>query len=417
MTERIAAGGLLWRTDSTSPELALVHRKKYSDWTLPKGKPEPGETLAETAVREVKEETGTTPCRGALAGVSTYGADREKKTVVFWHMFASDAPALELAEDVDEVEWMTREAAEERLTHDEAREVVQRARPPRVAAPGAPSITRWKAPERLRLTSDVEVAKTQLSLTLARATSAGEWSREAFLLLESAEAEARSGDLDNGWKYLHEAKRLELFGLDMETLSARKESLAREAASKLGGWRKEAVANLLAGLDNLGATAPIEHWRTVLYEAQKTRDEHSDNVYFRNRLLRKQMMWISGVLCALVVLFIVLLASGAGSVDVTGKKLELGPMLVAMNLGAMAACLSALITFATSTTQLPLPTHLANVSITLTRPLIGAVSGAAALLLLKSGGVTMGAGATPWIAPFLFGFSERVVVGALKPKE
>src|ERR687893_2392167 len=54
-----AAGGALWRpADGGGIETALVHRPKYDDWSLPKGKPEEGEHLLQTAVREVVEETG-----------------------------------------------------------------------------------------------------------------------------------------------------------------------------------------------------------------------------------------------------------------------------------------------------------------------------------------------------------------------
>ena len=53
----LAAGGVLWRGDPARPELALVHRPKYDDWSLPKGKAKTGEHLLVTALREVTEET------------------------------------------------------------------------------------------------------------------------------------------------------------------------------------------------------------------------------------------------------------------------------------------------------------------------------------------------------------------------
>lgn len=55
-----AAGGLVWRfeADGTSPLVALVHRSRYDDWTLPKGKLISGETPLAAAIREVREETG-----------------------------------------------------------------------------------------------------------------------------------------------------------------------------------------------------------------------------------------------------------------------------------------------------------------------------------------------------------------------
>ena len=55
-----AAGGVLWRPalGASGVEVALVHRPKYDDWSLPKGKLDPGESFKEAAVREVEEETG-----------------------------------------------------------------------------------------------------------------------------------------------------------------------------------------------------------------------------------------------------------------------------------------------------------------------------------------------------------------------
>ena len=56
----LAAGAVLWRPDADSgePLLAVIHRPRYDDWSLPKGKVDPGETEAVAAVREIHEETG-----------------------------------------------------------------------------------------------------------------------------------------------------------------------------------------------------------------------------------------------------------------------------------------------------------------------------------------------------------------------
>ena len=54
----------MWRTGPTrTAELAVIHRPKYDDWSLPKGKLKPGEGFCEAALREVEEETG---CRARL---------------------------------------------------------------------------------------------------------------------------------------------------------------------------------------------------------------------------------------------------------------------------------------------------------------------------------------------------------------
>jgi 8-oxo-(d)GTP phosphatase len=57
-----AAGGLLWREADGQRLLAVVHRPRYDDWTLPKGKLDPGEEFAAAALREVGEETGCHAC-------------------------------------------------------------------------------------------------------------------------------------------------------------------------------------------------------------------------------------------------------------------------------------------------------------------------------------------------------------------
>ena len=55
------AGVVLWRVTKKTTEIALVHRPKYDDWSLPKGKVEPGETHLACAAREAMEETGFEP--------------------------------------------------------------------------------------------------------------------------------------------------------------------------------------------------------------------------------------------------------------------------------------------------------------------------------------------------------------------
>ena len=53
-----AAGAVLWREVSGQLLVAVIHRARYDDWSFPKGKQDPGECLPETAVREIREETG-----------------------------------------------------------------------------------------------------------------------------------------------------------------------------------------------------------------------------------------------------------------------------------------------------------------------------------------------------------------------
>ena len=81
----LAAGGLLWRDESRS-EIAIVHRRRHDDWSLPKGKVDSDETLQQTAAREVEEETGMRPRVLEFAGETFYHVQGRPKSVLSWHM-------------------------------------------------------------------------------------------------------------------------------------------------------------------------------------------------------------------------------------------------------------------------------------------------------------------------------------------
>ena len=115
-----AAGGVVWRSapegeDGRDLEVLVIHRPRYDDWTLPKGKAEPGDAdLMATARREVWEETGLRCRLGADLGEVGYIAKGRPKVVHYWSMQA-DEGSFAANDEVDEAEWMTPEAARERL--------------------------------------------------------------------------------------------------------------------------------------------------------------------------------------------------------------------------------------------------------------------------------------------------------------
>jgi 8-oxo-dGTP diphosphatase len=86
-----AAGGVVWRVVEGKLRILLIHRTKYRDITLPKGKVDPGETLPETAAREIHEETGIKVSLGAPVGVSRYRLPSKRQKVVhYWAAEATD---------------------------------------------------------------------------------------------------------------------------------------------------------------------------------------------------------------------------------------------------------------------------------------------------------------------------------------
>ncbi|MCU1378091.1 MAG: hypothetical protein JWN29_1074 [Acidimicrobiales bacterium] len=121
----LAGGGVVWRTAATGePEVLLVHRPKYDDWSIPKGKCDPGETGERCALREVEEETGFRCTLGPELTSSAY-IDRKgrPKEVRWWVMTVVDG-AFTPAEEVDEVRWLPVERARWLLSYDRDRAVL-----------------------------------------------------------------------------------------------------------------------------------------------------------------------------------------------------------------------------------------------------------------------------------------------------
>ncbi|MBS1698757.1 MAG: NUDIX hydrolase [Actinobacteria bacterium] len=117
-----AAGGLVWRVVEDKLRILLIHRTKYRDVTLPKGKVDPGEMLAETAVREILEETGIRVSLGAPVGVSRYTmANRKQKVVHYWAAEATDeavrASVFVPNREIAAIEWVSLKKARTRLSY------------------------------------------------------------------------------------------------------------------------------------------------------------------------------------------------------------------------------------------------------------------------------------------------------------
>jgi 8-oxo-dGTP diphosphatase len=121
-----AAGGLLWREHNGVTEIVVVHRRRYDDWTLPKGKLNTSESHRQAALREVLEETGYRAEIVGFAGAIAYETDKGPKVVQFWHMRPLDvAPSLDLDTEVEEVVWLTREQVITKLQYPLERALVQ----------------------------------------------------------------------------------------------------------------------------------------------------------------------------------------------------------------------------------------------------------------------------------------------------
>lgn len=113
-----AAGAVVWRGEETSPEVAVIHRPLYDDWTLPKGKLKAGEHVIAAALREVTEETGLTVLLGRALPPIHYLSGGRLKRVDYWAARVASDAGFEPCEEVDGLRWLPVEQARELLTYE-----------------------------------------------------------------------------------------------------------------------------------------------------------------------------------------------------------------------------------------------------------------------------------------------------------
>ncbi len=124
-----AAGGIVWSRLGDLWYLAVIHRPKHQDWSLPKGKLEPGESWLEAAVREVGEETGCPIEVAGFAGLVSYLARGRPKVVLYWNMRVTGECSFTPGSEVDRLDWLTREQALARLDHPDERRLLAGTQP------------------------------------------------------------------------------------------------------------------------------------------------------------------------------------------------------------------------------------------------------------------------------------------------
>ncbi|WP_145908213.1 NUDIX hydrolase [Kitasatospora viridis] len=126
----LAAGAVLWvpgepRPDGSArkPRIALIHRPKYDDWSLPKGKLQPGETPWQAALREVEEETGLVCRLLAPLPAQHYLAHGRPKEVRYWAAVPVSGE-FRPNREVDRMKWLKPGKARAKLTHDRDRGLI-----------------------------------------------------------------------------------------------------------------------------------------------------------------------------------------------------------------------------------------------------------------------------------------------------
>jgi 8-oxo-dGTP diphosphatase len=265
MTVVRAAGGLLWREGPTGPLLALVHRPRRNDWSLPKGKLDDGESWEEAALREVEEETGCGARIAGFAGATSYFGRRAPKLVLYWHMTLAREGRLDAGDEIDEVAWLAPDAAVARLDYELDRRLVARS-----PFPG-PRPTRGGAGSAAAAAARADVLRRVLALgPEAEAAGLG----PALELLDLADDAAARDDRADAHALVLAARRLALLSAGEPERSLRARAL-REEARRLAPWRRHAVRKLLPAGERASAEA--------VYVAAAIRDEEDE--------LRPDLRW------------------------------------------------------------------------------------------------------------------------------
>ncbi|MEU5561917.1 NUDIX hydrolase [Micromonospora musae] len=124
MTEIRAAGGVPWRPRLGGTEVCIVHRPRYGDWTLPKGKLEPTEHPLAAAVREVAEESDVRGVPQVRLPSAHYRSEGRPKVVDYWSMRAAASGGFQPDTEVDEVRWLPVDEAARLVSYPHDAEVL-----------------------------------------------------------------------------------------------------------------------------------------------------------------------------------------------------------------------------------------------------------------------------------------------------
>jgi 8-oxo-dGTP pyrophosphatase MutT (NUDIX family) len=123
----LAAGGVLLRVGPDGPEVAVIHRPKYEDWSLPKGKLDGDEGFEQAALREVEEETGMRADLGPeLSSVRYRDRKGRSKLVRYWLMSVAEGE-FRPGPEVDELRWLDPDGATELLSYEHDADLVREA--------------------------------------------------------------------------------------------------------------------------------------------------------------------------------------------------------------------------------------------------------------------------------------------------
>jgi len=259
-------------------------------------------------------------------------------------------------------------------------------------------------------------------------TDAACWASAARRLLTEAQMALDRGQIDQGWRLLHAARRAEILALDENELQHRA-TVLRAEADKLRSWRQKAVQRLLGTQESPEANVGIG----AVFEAATLRDEHYDNQAYKDQLLRTQMLVLVLILAAVMapLLYVMTRAGagqGGGASDLTETAVvSFGVIAI---FGLLGATVSGMLRASDSGQSARIPELTAAIRVTFMRILMGGASAVVLYVFLRSSlatalGQSLFSEAiakaieqlqpyTAYALAFVAGFSERLVLRAVE---
>jgi 8-oxo-dGTP pyrophosphatase MutT (NUDIX family) len=405
-----AAGGVLFRkTTSGDEQVCIVRRTGHDDWTLPKGKLEPGESFQAAAHREVEEETGWNSTLHDYLGAMGYEAAGIPKVVLFWRMSPINETKVPNKKEIITPAWVSIPKALELLTYDRERDFLAQIAGSTDVHPGHSWLDRHfhLKRARARLARECEVFGVELEFLKERSKgSDNSWAHAALRHLSAAKIYEKAGEIEGGWTCLHAAQRQTTFGLDQDELLNRAQILSREA-KKISSWRSDAINNSLAN------DAQVTPERVSF--AMALRDEHFANQYHKVWLSGDQLRILIEICAPSLLLLVILTFSSRMFSDYSfANAWNWAAILAVMIFGLLGASFSCAQSLISGIGTRSIPQRVADHYVTITRLLSGMIVGLASYSFYVSKAFTIkgledNIGAAFTIA-FIFGYTGEKLV-------
>lgn len=424
----LAAGGVIERQTEEGIKIAIIRRQRYgTEWSLPKGKLESGETLTNAARREIKEETGCTVILVRFLATDSYQIKEEIKSVYYWLCHIKGECQFKANEEVKELVWLSPKKAISRLTHVSQQNLIRdiyltkQSKLATFSKKLAYIYSRYlQAKLWKRLSSTLAAYRVEYRALLTSINpSNSEWELWIRNLLKQAEAALMEGDIDKGWKCFHAARRIELLPISDPTLLMAKAEEIRIESEKLNKGRRDAVNSLLPK-----KIQPTELTSNILFDAALIRDEHYTNQAYKQGLRRGYHLFLGVLLFLHIGLIYFLLSRGIIKFDISPQNDHLTMFIGVVVFGLLGAIFSAILKSFDIDVSARIPETALAIRITILRIVLGAGSAVilyfiliSQLLNLLNADIVNSIATSPisiYVLAIAAGFSERLVLNALK---